>query len=61
MTVKQSQIRSTPEVVYFRIFLRAYFSESIRADYPPLPIDPIGWKKYAGRNIGKYAASGVPL
>jgi len=46
--------------VYFRIFLRAYFSEAIsRADYPPLPTGPIGWEQYARRNIRKYLASDV--
>jgi len=48
--------RGIPEAVYFRIFLRAYFSQSIRADYLPLLTDPIRWEEYARINIRKYTA-----
>jgi len=42
-------IRGKPEALYVRRFLRAYFSEPIRADYSPLPTDPIGWYVCAAR------------
>jgi len=31
------------------------------AEFPPLPTDLIGWKKYERRNLRIQEASGVPL
>jgi len=50
VTQLRQHISGTPEAVYFRRFLRAYFSQPVRANYPTLPTDLIGWEKYARRN-----------